>query len=188
MKAVECLKNDGIVAYPTDTVYGLCCRYDHKETLEKLKNVKHRPMDKSLPIMVSDIEQMKQVGIVDEKVLKLANAFMPGPVTFILKKSENIESWMNDGKDTVAVRMATDNTIKQIIESLGLPIYMTSANFSNEPACVTYEEVLNSGLAVDMIVEGTPLKGQASTIIDVTSGKVLRHGPITQEQIDEVLK
>ena len=113
---------------------------------------------------------------------------MPGPITLILKKKEVVEAWMNDNRETIAIRMACDDNLKQIIKELGVPVFMTSANKSGEAVCLTCEEIRQK-LVVDMIYEAKPLGGLASTIVDCTNGyKVLRLGALNQEDIDRVIK
>ena len=115
MDFVTCLKNDGVIAYPTDTVYGLCCRFDSIKAMEHLREIKNRPLEKSFPIMVANVEQLEKIAYVNEDILKLVDRFMPGPITLILKKKDIIEPWMNDNRDTVAIRMACDEKLKSII-------------------------------------------------------------------------
>ena len=184
---IECLKNDGVLAYPTDTVYGLCVRFDHKEACEHLRNVKNRPLDKSFPIMVSDIEQLEKIASVNELDLKLVNRFMPGPITLILHKKSIIEPWMNDNRDTIAIRMACDDNLKKIIKGLGVPIFMTSANKSGLPVLQSAKKIREQ-LDVDAIFEGIPKGEKASTIVDCTNGyKVVREGLISQKMIDDAV-
>ena len=184
---IECLKNDGVLAYPTDTVYGLCVRFDHKIACEHLRNVKHRPLEKSFPIMVCDVEQLKKVAIVNDIDLKLINKFMPGPITLILPKQNIIEPWMNDNRDTIAIRMACDDNLKNIIKEVGVPIFMTSANKSGEPVLKSAKEIREQ-LLVDAIFEGIPKGEMASTIVDCTNDyKVVRVGSISQKMIDETI-
>lgn len=187
MNYVECLKNDGVIAYPTDTVYGLCCRFDSIKAMEHLREIKNRPLEKSFPIMVSSVEQLTKIAYVDDKIIKLVNKYMPGPITLILKKKDLIEGWMNDHRDTIAVRMACDDILKGIIDDLGVPVFMTSANKSGESVCKTSKEI-SEKLTVDMIYDGKPKGELASSIVDCTNGfKVIRLGLITQDMIDETI-
>lgn len=187
---VKLLKNDGTLSVPTDTVYGVCCRYDHKEAQEKLRDVKKRPETKAFPIMCANEAQIKQICVVDERSEKLIHAFMPGPVTFILKKKDCVLDYVNGGMDTLAIRMATSHVLEQIIEKLGSPVFMTSANQSGEPVCTNLDDIEKHCPLLDGMMEGNITFGEASTIIDCTQDeiKILRQGPITLEQINEVIK
>ena len=174
--AVDILKNDGIVAYPTDTVYGLAIRYNSIKALENLINRKNRPKEKSFPIMVSDLQMLKSIAIVDKRNEEIIDRLMPGALTVVLNKI--------DGTGTLAIRMAHEETLKKIIEELNEPIYLTSANLSNYPTCNSPDEIIMYNLA-DIIVNGEIKKGVASTIVDLTGCdiKVLRQGPISLDEI-----
>ena len=186
-KYINCLKNDGVLAYPTDTVYGLCVRFDHIEASNKLRNVKNRPKEKSFPIMVSDIVQLDEIAELNAADLLLIRSFMPGPITLILPKKDIIQPWMNDNRDTIAVRMACDEILSKIIKEVGVPLFMTSANKSGEPCINSFQEIRQQ-LEVDEIYEGIPKQGVASTIVDCTNNyKVVRKGPISQEMVDNLL-
>ena len=186
-EAVRYLKEGKIIAYPTDTVYGLACKLD-KEALDNLKTRKHRPQDKSLPIMVSDIKMMETIAYINEKEKKIIEHFMPGAMTIVLNKKPQVEFWVNDSKDTLAIRQASDERIKEIIKRLNLPIFLTSANFSNEKVCENIKEIEEKGLA-DAGFDGMPLKQKASTIVMIKDDKavILREGPISQKEIEAVL-
>ena len=188
MDFVTCLKNDGVIAYPTDTVYGLCCRFDSIKAMEHLREIKNRHLEKSFPIMVANVEQLEKIAYVNEDILKLVDRFMPGPITLILKKKDIIEPWMNDNRDTVAIRMACDEKLKSIINDLGVPVFMTSANKSGEKVCISSDEIKEK-LSVDMIYVGKPKGELASSIVDCTNNyRIIRLGVITQDMIDETIK
>ena len=110
------LKNDGVISVPTDTVYGVCARISSIEAYNKLMQVKERPTEKLFPIMCADEEQIKSIAIVDEKAEKLIRAFMPGPITLVLMKKSGMPDYINNGKKTIAIRMATSKAIGNLIE------------------------------------------------------------------------
>ena len=183
------LKNDGVISVPTDTVYGVCARISSKKAHDKLMAVKNRPENKSFPIMCADEEQIRSIAVVNEIAEKLIKTFMPGPITIVLLKNENIPNYVSNGKNTIAVRMATSNVLEELIRKVQMPIFMTSANISGEPVCKTIKEVENNCPLLDGIMEGNSPQGIASTIVDCTSEKIkiLRDGPISIDQINEVL-
>lgn len=184
------LKNDGCISVATDTVYGVCCRYDHQSAQEKLRDVKKRPATKAFPIMCADEEQMKSICEVDARSEKLIRAFMPGPVTLILQKKECVPDYVNGGMATLAIRMATSDLLKDIIGELGCPVFMTSANQSGEAVCTNLDEIEQHCPLLDGMVESTVSFGEASTIIDCTKEEIsiLRQGPVTLQQIQEILE
>jgi len=185
-KIVEILKNDGVVAVPTDTVYGLCANMNSVKAKTKLELIKKRLPNKSYPIMCNNIDQIKDLAIVTPKIEKLINAFMPGPITLIIKKTEKVPNYIHE--KNVGIRMATTKELKKIIELLGAPVLMTSANKSGETVCKTIEEIEEKLPEIDGILEGTVSIGQASTIVDCTSNdfKIIREGPIKLEEIEKL--
>ena len=181
------LKNDGVICVPTDTVYGVCARMNSEKARENLMGLKKRPANKSIPIMCANEEQIKNIGIVNSKVESIIHNFMPGPITLVLLKNSKLPKYINEGSVEVGVRMATSQILEQLIQKVGSPIFMTSANISGEPTCQTLEEIEKAFPTLDGILEGEVPKGQASTILDCTSEeiKILRQGPITLEQIEK---
>ena len=187
----DILKNDGVICVPTDTVYGLCTRINSNEAYKKLVEIKNRPSNKSFPVMCKDKEQIKSIAEVDEKTEKLIDAFMPGAVTLVLNKKK--EAFVNNrglqDTDEIGIRMAPTKEIRELIEKIESPIFMTSANKSGEEVCKSIEEIEKVFPNLDGILEGNILFGKSSTIINCRKDiKVQREGPITSEQIKEVLK
>lgn len=186
----EILKRDGVISVPTDTVYGVCARMNSVKAHDKLVIVKKRPETKLFPVMCADEEQIKSIAIVDEKAEKLIRAFMPGPITLILKKNPQIPDYVSNGGTTIAVRMATSKALEELIRKINSPIFMSSANQSGEPTCTNLDEIEKACPLLDGMMEGSVSFGRASTIIDCTSEeiKILRSGPISMEQIKEVIE
>ena len=188
-KLVKILKNDGVISVPTDTVFGICARINSKIAHDKLITVKNRPIKKSFPVMCASKEQIKSIAIVNDVAEKLIKSFMPGQITLVINKNKNLPEYVTNGKDTIAVRMATSETIKKLILELGSPIFMTSANQSGEPTCNSLDEIKKMCPNLDGIMEGNVIFSKGSTIIDCSSDdiKILREGPITIEQINEIV-
>lgn len=191
-KLAEILKDDGVISVPTDTVYGVCAQINSKNAFDKLVNIKNRPATKSFPVMCSNVEQIRDIGIVDEKVEKLIEAFMPGPITLVLNKKA--EAFLNNAglreTDELAVRMAPTKALNQLITKLGRPIFMISANHSGKAVCTSLEKIENEFPELDGILEGDVSFGEASTIVDCTRDeiRIQREGPITEEEIKKVLR
>ena len=183
------LKNNGVISVPTDTVYGICGSIKSQKAQTKLKDIKCRPASKPFPIMCADIEQIKNIAIVDKKSEKIIKKFMPGPITIVLRKNEKLPQYINNGKATIAIRMATSNELKELIKNLGCPVFMTSANKSGEEVCKTLEEIEKNCPNLDGMLEGEVSFGQASTIVDCTLDeiKILRKGPISKDEIMKAL-
>ena len=179
------LKEDGVISVPTDTVYGICARMNSKKAHDKLMLVKDRPINKLLPVMCADEEQIKSIAVLDKRVEKIIHNFMPGPITLILLKRPELPEYINNGSLTIAVRMASSKIIEELIRKTGSPLFMTSANQSDNPVCKNLDEIEKACPNLDGMLEGNVSFGQASTIVDCSSEsiKILREGPITLEQI-----
>ena len=186
----EILKNDGVISVPTDTVYGVCARMNSKKAHDNLMQVKKRPIEKTLPIMCADKEQIKSIAIVDEKAEKIIQEFMPGPITLILNKKDDIPTYVNNGRKTIAVRMASSKVLKELIQKTGCPLFMSSANQSGEPTCANLDEIEKSCPTLNGMMEGNVSFNISSTIVDCTLDniRILRNGPISIEQIETALK
>ena len=186
---VEILKKDGVISVPTDTVYGLCAKFDSKAAYNKLIKIKNRPACKPFPVMCADLNQIKDIAIVDEKAEKLINKFMPGPITLVLLKRQEIPEYVTNGENTIAVRMATAKVLNELILKLGCPIFMSSANQSGEPACKSLDEIEKACTNLDGMMEGEVSYGIASTIVDCTGDKIkiLREGPILKKLLQDFL-
>ena len=193
-KVATILKNDGVISVPTDTVYGIGARINSSKAYEKLVSVKNRPSNKSFPVLCKDLEQIKSIASLDENALKLINAFMPGPLTLVLKKRPDAFSYINNAgtreTDEVAVRMIPSKFLNELIEKVGSPLFLTSANNSGKDVCKSLDEIEIECPTLDGMVEGNVSFGEASTIVDLTGDdiKIQRQGPIKEEEIMKVLK
>ena len=183
------LKNDGVIAVPTDTVYGLCARIDSEKAHNRLIETKNRPVNKLFPIMCANKEQIKSIAKLNNIAEIIIDCFMPGPITLILEKKIQLPNSINKKYTSIAVRMATSKSLEKLIEEVGSPVFMTSANLSGEPTCESLEEIEEKFPSLDGILEENSPKGKASTIVDCTSEriKILREGPISLKQIEKNL-
>ncbi len=184
------LKKDGVISVPTDTVYGVCARINSIEAKNNLIKVKNRPEEKLFPIMCADEKQIKEIAVVNEKAESLIRKFMPGPITLVLIKKQSVPEFVNNGRSTIAVRMATSDSLKELILKVGSPIFMSSANKSGKPACTNLDEIEKMCPEVDGMMEGDVNFGMPSTIVDCTGDDItiLREGPISKEEILKALK
>ena len=187
---VEILNDGGVVAFPTDTVFGVGVRWDQTTAIEKLKVAKGRPENKPFPMMVSSIDQIKKVAVVNDRDEKIIQHFMPGALTMIFKKREDVDPVVTNGFDTIAIRMPNDSFILNLLDRLNVPMLVTSANQSGLPAALDDEEALNQlGGRIEAIVKGKSKAEKASTILDVTKSTliVVREGELTLKEIESVL-
>lgn len=189
-KLSEILKNDGVISVPTDTVFGVCARINSIKAYDNLVKTKNRPITKPFPVMCADEEQIRSIAIIDEKAEKLIKEFMPGPITLVLRKQEDLPEYINNGRDSIAIRMATSKALEELIRKVGSPIFMSSANQSGEPTCQDLDEIEKRCPSLDGMMEGEVSFGKGSTIVDCTSEKIeiLRLGPISISQIEKAIK
>ena len=184
---VEILNRGGVVAFPTDTVYGLAVRYDLKEAILKMKEAKQRPETKPFPMMVSSKAQVERVAVTDARSQKLIDQWMPGALTLVFKKRPEIDELVTNGFPTIGIRMPDDDFVLEIINRVGVPLLVPSANLSGQPSCTTSEEVLKQlDGRIDAVVLGESGASTASTVCDTTGDelKILRQGPIKLEDLE----
>ena len=155
LKAVSILRNGGIIATPTDTVYGLVASIFNKEAVEKIYSVKKRPKNKPLIVLISDINQFKNLTINTNKYTKiLIEKFWPGPLTLVLKKSSSVPDYVTSRKNFVGIRYSKNKIIKQIIDNLCVPIVAPSANISGKPSPSCFDDVFKDfNCKVDAILK-----------------------------------
>lgn len=191
-KAGEILKNGGLVAIPTETVYGLAADAFNEEAVKNIFIAKGRPSDNPLIVHISNIDMLNDlVTYVPEKAKILAELFWPGPLTIIMNKSKKVPYATSGGLDTVAVRFPENITARKIIEYAGTPLAAPSANLSGSPSPTTFEHcVADLTGRVDAIVNGGPSSvGVESTVITLAgeTPTLLRPGYVTLEQLREAL-
>lgn len=191
-EAVTILQQDGLVAFPTETVYGLGANGLHPEASKKIYGAKGRPSDNPLIIHIGDMDDLyKLAGEVTESALLLAKAFWPGPLTLILKRGDIVPYSTTGGLDTVAIRMPKNKIALGLIKESGICIAAPSANVSGRPSPTKAEHVIEdmNGI-IDMIIDGgKSVIGLESTIVDVTGEVpvILRPGYITKDMLREVV-
>jgi L-threonylcarbamoyladenylate synthase len=192
-RAAEVIKQGGLVAFPTETVYGLGANVYNAKAVASIFAAKGRPAFNPLISHIAEKDFLKEYAVVDERVLALANRFWPGPLTFVLKRLEHLESidLACAGLSTVTVRMPDHPTALELIKKSGVPIVAPSANRSQTISPTKAEHVFESlGDKVDMILDGGSCRvGVESTIIDVCGKDVvmLRAGGVSLEDLEDFL-
>ncbi len=190
--AGEVLKKGGLVAFPTETVYGLGGDALNKESSQKIYAAKGRPSDNPLIVHIAKLEAMEAiVAEVTPQARKVAEAFWPGPLTMILPKGENVPYETTGGLNTVAIRMPSHPIAKKLIDYAGGYVAAPSANLSGKPSPTLAKYVIEDmDGRIDMIIDGGEVGiGLESTIIDLTVDppQILRPGYITEKMLAEVL-
>ncbi|MBV6451215.1 MAG: Threonylcarbamoyl-AMP synthase [Anaerolineales bacterium] len=188
--ALEILNNGGLVAFPTDTVYGVGALASDGKAIESIYIAKDRPIEKAIPILIADADDMDKVGMnIPTVAREIAKRFFPGPLTCVIPKQPTLPSAVS-ATSTVGVRVPDHDVARALLRAAG-PMAVTSANISGQPSPSTAEEVFAQlNRRIELIIDGgkTP-GGVASTVVDCTTDKlkILREGPISLEEIRKKL-
>lgn len=191
-QASKILQNKGLVAFPTETVYGLGADALDEQAAAKIYKAKGRPSDNPLIVHIASMDSLKDLTKdIPAIAYKLADKFWPGPLTMIMNKSDRVPYGTTGGLNTVAIRMPSNKIARQLIETSGVYIAAPSANTSGRPSPTKAEHVIEDLAGkIDMIIDGGLVGiGLESTIIDLTSGvpTILRPGFITKEMLEETI-
>jgi len=189
-RGISILKQGGLVAFPTDTVYGLGACADNQQAVARVYQVKERPRNMALPLLLARTSQISEVAYpVPPVAWLLADKFLPGALTIVLPKSNSVLDIVTGGGSTVAVRIPAHPVPVALVEDLG-PIVGTSANLSGKPSALTADEVCSQfGDKIDLVIDGGRCPGgRESTIVDVTGEVpvVLREGAVSREELRKV--
>ncbi|MBN2099206.1 MAG: threonylcarbamoyl-AMP synthase [Dehalococcoidia bacterium] len=192
LTAAEALRRGGLVAFPTETVYGLGADAFNAEAVKQIFVAKGRPLDNPVIVHIASVADLKALtSHVPERASLLIDRFWPGPLTLILRKSPDVPDDVTGGLDTVAVRMPQNKIALALIKALGHPIAAPSANLSGRPSGTTAGHVLQDFAGkIDMILDGGPVAvGLESTVLDLSRKPpaILRPGAITQEDLEPFL-
>lgn len=190
-RAVDILHGGGVVAYPTDTLYGLGAHALTERAVERVFRIKGRPAAQPIPLLLADARDMQRVARdIPPVAWELARRFWPGGLTLVLAAASTVPRQVTAGGDTVAVRVPAHPVPRELARRLGAPITGTSANRSGAPGPVTAEEVTATlGCQVDLIIDTGPCSGGlASTVLDLTGDvpRVLRQGPVSMDDLRQV--
>ena len=190
--AAKILQEGGLVAFPTETVYGLGANGLDEKACKRIYEAKGRPSDNPLILTIGDLDGLyKIVGKVTENAKKIIDAFWPGPITLVLPKADCVPETVTGGLDTVAVRYPSNKIARELIKIAGIPVAAPSANSSGKPSPTRASHVefdLNG--KIEMIIDGGAADwGLESTILDVSEDKpvLLRPGAVTQDMIEDVV-
>lgn len=186
----DVIQKGGIVAFPTETVYGVGIHFDDEEALERLMEAKNRDYSKAITLMVADKADISQYAYISPQAQKMIDQFMPGMITLIFKKKESVRDSMTNGKSTIGIRIPDSEFVLSLLKKVG-PMLVTSANLSQHSNTTSTQEVLNQlDGRIDLVVDGKTSDNIASTVVDVSQDeiKILRAGKITKEQIEEAIK
>jgi L-threonylcarbamoyladenylate synthase len=190
LRALAVLQTGGLVAFPTDTVYGLGALAFHSAAVRRIYAAKDRPVEKAIPVLIADPADLEKVTLeVPSVAVRLASRFWPGPLTLVVEKHPDLPETVSAGS-TVGVRVPDHPVARALLRAAG-PMAVTSANISGQPSPSTAQAVLAQlGGRIELILDGgkTP-GGVSSTVVDCTGiqPKILRPGPVSKDEIWAVL-
>ncbi len=191
LRAANLIKRGEIVAFPTETVYGLGADAFNVDACKKIYSAKQRPADKPLTLHVATFEMIEQIAEISSAAEKLIEKFLPGPLTLILPKKNIVPDFVTCNSKSVGVRFPKNSVAQDFIKIAGVPIAAPSANISGKNPPTTAQEVFdNLSGKVEIILDGGKCNvGISSTVADISNGelKILRQGIISAAQILEIL-
>jgi len=172
-KAVEILSKGGIIAYPTDTVYGIGCNIFDEKAVKRIFKLKGRDFKKPLSIAVSGLKMLEKIVFLTEKDKKFLQKILPGPVTVILPKKPIVPDLVTGGSKFAGIRIPDHKIVLEMIEKAGFPVITTSANVSGKKAPTSLEKF---DLRVDFVLKGKCRHKKPSTVIDLKNKAIIRRG------------
>ena len=188
-KAAKILKEGGLVAFPTETVFGLGCISNSEEAYNKLVSVKERPENKPFTLMCSDIKQIEAFVEISNKTKRIIDKYMPGKITLVLKIKKKVDNYLDHGTEYLGFRIPDDKFVLDMIDEVGVPLLVPSANVSGKKPALKDSDVFEYfENKIDAIVKGEcePL-AVPSTVVKIVDEDlfILREGPITYKELME---
>lgn len=184
--ALETVQTGGIIAFPTDTVYGIGCSADNPRGINRLYEVKNRERDKPIPLLIADRSELGElVQSIPPQAEVLMDRFWPGPLTLIFPRSGSLPAELSP-TDTIGIRLPDSKFTRRLIRVTG-PLAASSANISGRESALTADDVLNQvGNRIELVIDGGETRRErASTVVDCTTDpvQILRQGPISEDAI-----
>lgn len=185
--ALKALNDHQVIAFPTETVFGLGVFYDDYQAYNLLNKVKNRHEDKPYTMMLYDINEINKYADVDKKYLPIIKKYMPGSLTILVKAKENVPNYVTHNTKIIGIRIPSNKEALELLRFVKKPLLVPSANKADQKPALCDEEVkaiFNDEIRV--IIPGKAIGGQASTIIDLTGDeiKLIRKGPIPLEELN----
>ena len=188
-KAAKILRNGGVIAFPTETVFGFGVIFDDENAYKKLIQVKRRPPEKPFTVMLADPEDIEDIAYVDKRAKKLIKSFMPGQFTIILKAKESLPRYCVSAEGNVGIRISSDEVVRDLIRETGKPLLVPSANKSGEAPLTNSDDVISIFKdEIDGVIVGESISNIPSTIVIIDKEvKIIREGIIKKIDIERVL-
>ena len=189
--AASILNNGGVIAFPTETVMGLGVIFDNEEAYKRLNIIKGRPESKPYTMMLKDKKDIDKYAVVSTNARKLIDKYMPGPITLLLKAKDNVPGYVTHNTGVIGIRIPDHQELLELLNKVGKPLLVPSANPSNQPPAKTFSEVLvYFKQCLDYIIHNDAEGKAPSTLVDIVNNEpvLLREGPISLEDILNSIK
>ena len=189
-QALKALNDHQVIAFPTETVFGLGVFYDDEKAYQLLNQIKRRKEDKPYTLMLANVDEIKKYADIDGKRLNALKKYMPGPVTLLLKCKDNVPGYVTHNTGIIGVRVPANKEALELLEYVKKPLLVPSANRADQKPAMNDQEVKAIfGKEVAVIIPGKAIGGLPSTIIDLTGEeiKLVRQGPVSLEDIKKSL-
>ncbi|XP_075259755.1 threonylcarbamoyl-AMP synthase-like [Convolutriloba macropyga] len=185
----SCLRNGGVIAVPTDTIYGVACLAQSSDGIRKIYNLKSRDNQKPLAVLLPDVDTIEKYAVLnDETTSKVIAKLLPGPVTTVLKRKPVLNPDLNPNIESIGIRVIDTEILNSLMTEIGEPLALTSANISGQTSSLCLDDFKEIHSHIDVIIDGglleTPRDG--STVVDLTvqnTYKIIRKG----QQFEETL-
>ena len=189
-KALQALNNHQVIAFPTETVFGLGVFYDDRDAYELLNKVKNRREDKPYTMMLDSVEKISNYASIPNKYLPIIKKYMPGSLTILVKAKDNVPSYVTHSTGIIGIRIPSNKEALDLLKYVKKPLLVPSANKADQKPALSEEEVkeiFKEEIAV--IIPGKISSGEPSTIIDLTGNeiKLARKGPIPLEELNQLI-
>lgn len=187
--AAKLLSDGGLIAFPTETVFGLGVIYNNKSSYDRLILVKNRPPEKPFTLMCADTIDVTKYAYIDDRAKKLINKFMPGQFTIILKAKDCLPDYVISKEGNVGIRISSDDLIRDLIRKVGKPLLVPSCNKSGQAPLTNSNDVIKEfNSEIDGVILGESASNVASTIVLVSDDiKIIREGLISKDDIKRAL-
>ena len=190
-KALEALNNHQVIAFPTETVFGLGVFYDDFEAYQLLNQIKRRREDKPYTLMLSCVNKINDYAYIDDKYLPIIKKYMPGSLTILVKSKENVPGYVSHDTGVIGIRIPSNMEALMLLKYVNKPLLVPSANRADQKPALNDKEVKDIfNDEVKVIIPGVSKSGEPSTIIDLTGDKIklVRQGPISLDDILSLVK
>lgn len=188
--ALKALNEHQVIAFPTETVFGLGVFYDDQAAYELMNKIKNRHEDKPYTMMLDSVDKISDYAFVNEKYLPIIKKYMPGSLTILLKARDNVPGYVTHNTGVIGIRIPSNSEALQLLTFVNRPLLVPSANKADQKPALNEQEVKQIFQdEIKIIVPGTISSGLPSTIIDLTGDKIklIRQGAITLEQLEALI-